>query len=178
MSRTRYKVYDAAYPYFLTSSIVEGYPLFSNPLAAEIVLESFTFLQEKRNVSLYAYVIMENHIHLIAQSPDLSKYLRAFKSWTAREIIDQFAQYGHTLQLARLRKAKKPDHADSDYQVWQEGFYPKQIRGDAMMVQKVEYIHYNPVKRGFVDRPEHWRYSSARNYLGMEGLVPVTLVGQ
>ena len=44
-----------------------------------------------------------------------------------------------------------------------------------MMEQKLEYIHENPVKRGYVDRPEHWRYSSMRNYLGLEGLIPVEI---
>ena len=44
-----------------------------------------------------------------------------------------------------------------------------------MMIQKIEYIHQNPAKRGYVDEPEHWRYSSARNYLDMVGLIPVTL---
>jgi putative transposase len=48
-----------------------------------------------------------------------------------------------------------------------------QIRGDQMMLQKLEYIHHNPVKRGYVDDPLHWRYSSARNYAGMPGLVEV-----
>jgi hypothetical protein len=42
-----------------------------------------------------------------------------------------------------------------------------------MMCQKIEYIHYNPVKRGFVDSPEHWRYSSARNYLALPSLIDV-----
>jgi hypothetical protein len=42
-----------------------------------------------------------------------------------------------------------------------------------MMRQKIDYIHYNPVKRGFVDEPEHWRYSSARNYAGLPGLIDV-----
>ncbi|MBO6524824.1 MAG: hypothetical protein JJ971_13415 [Balneolaceae bacterium] len=43
------------------------------------------------------------------------------------------------------------------------------------MSQKLEYIHYNPVKAGFVDKAEHWRCSSARNYLGIDGIIPVTL---
>lgn len=177
MSRTRYKIYESEYPYFITSNVVEGYPLFSNHLAAEIILKGLTFLQVKRNTMLCAYVIMENHIHLIAQSRELQKHLRAFKSWTAREIINQFTQNGHTRQLARLKQAKRQSHIDSNYQVWEEGFFPKQITSDAMMLQKTEYIHNNPVRRGFIDLPEHWRYSSARNYLGIEGLIQVTLFG-
>ena len=43
-----------------------------------------------------------------------------------------------------------------------------------MMRQKLEYIHDNPVKRGYVDRPEYWRYSSARKYAGDDALIRVT----
>jgi hypothetical protein len=42
-----------------------------------------------------------------------------------------------------------------------------------MLLQKIEYIHNNPVRRGYVDEPKHWRYSSARNYEGKEGLLDV-----
>jgi hypothetical protein len=44
-----------------------------------------------------------------------------------------------------------------------------------MMIQKTEYIHHNPVDRGFVDLPEHWRYSSARNYAGLPGMMEVCM---
>jgi putative transposase len=45
-----------------------------------------------------------------------------------------------------------------------------------MLMQRLKYIHNNPVKRGYVDLPEHWRYSSARDYLGQKGLLPVVLL--
>ncbi|MEQ9309026.1 MAG: transposase, partial [Balneolaceae bacterium] len=61
------------------------------------------------------------------------------------------------------------------YQIWQEGYHPKQISSHKAMSQKLEYIHYNPVKAGFVDKAEYWRCSSARNYLGIDGVIPVTL---
>ena len=44
-----------------------------------------------------------------------------------------------------------------------------------MMQQKIDYIHYNPVRKGYVDKPEDWRYSSARDYTGQSGLVPVVI---
>ena len=47
------------------------------------------------------------------------------------------------------------------------------IQNTEMLKQKVDYIHNNPVKRGYVDLPEHWRYSSARSYLNEEGLIEV-----
>jgi len=43
-----------------------------------------------------------------------------------------------------------------------------------MMVQKIEYIHNNPVRRGYVDEPRHWRYSTTRNYTGTGGVIEVT----
>jgi hypothetical protein len=58
-------------------------------------------------------------------------------------------------------------------QIWQEGVHPQLIQNEIMMRQKVEYIHNNPVKRGYVDDPLHWRYSSARNYAGLPGLLEV-----
>ncbi len=56
---------------------------------------------------------------------------------------------------------------------WQEGSHPQLIDGEAMLRQKLEYIHQNPVKRGYVDEAVHWRWSSARSYAGGEGLVEV-----
>lgn len=60
MSRSRYKIYETEYPSFLTSSIVEGIPLFANPEISTIILEGLHFLQESREVVLHAYVIMTN----------------------------------------------------------------------------------------------------------------------
>ncbi|WP_198532947.1 hypothetical protein [Salinivibrio sp. MA440] len=51
--------------------------------------------------------------------------------------------------------------------------FPKLIQSDAMMWQKIDYIHQNPVKRGYVDEAAHWRYSSARDYEGASGLLAV-----
>ena len=59
------------------------------------------------------------------------------------------------------------------YQVWQEGSHPQEIYGEKMLIQKIEYIHNNPVRRGYVDEAGYWRYSSARTYEGMEGLLEV-----
>jgi len=45
-----------------------------------------------------------------------------------------------------------------------------------MMIERINYIHNNPVKRGYIDIPQHWRYSSARDYEGIRGLVYVDRV--
>ncbi|NBC03395.1 MAG: transposase [Bacteroidetes bacterium] len=175
MSRSRYKIYETEYPYFLSSSIVEGIPLFANPEIAQFILDGFQFLQESKNVDLYAYVIMENHIHFIAAHDDLPKKLKIFKSYMARQIIDFLVEGNYHRLLKQIKRAKLQHKNQSKYQVWQEGYHPKQITTPEMMIQKIEYIHNNPVKRGYVDKPEHWRYSSAHNYLGLEGLIPIKL---
>ena len=72
-------------------------------------------------------------------------------------------------QLAYFRAAHRKGTAE--HQVWQEGVHPQAIIDDEMMRQKLEYLHNNPVKRGMVASPEHWRYSSAHEWL--EGTCPV-----
>ncbi len=75
------------------------------------------------------------------------------------------------MDLLAFHKARHK--IDRVHQVWQEGSHPEQIQGEAMMRQKLEYIHNNPVARGYVDDPAHWRYSSARNYAGQAGLIEI-----
>ena len=124
-------------------------------------------------LNLYAYVILENHLHLIAQSNDLSRDITRFKSFTAKQLIAWLVENRIKTILEQLAFYKKAHKGDRAFQFWQEGVHPEWIQNERMMRQKVEYIHNNPVERGYVDRPEHWRYSSARNYLGMEGLLDV-----
>lgn len=173
MTRTRYRVVKPDSPHFLTATVVNWLPLFASRSIVQILLDSLTYLQENERMTVYAYGILENHLHLVAEANDLSKEMGNFKSFTARRIIDTLKQRnaGHILQQLSFHKLRHKE--DSDYQVWQEGSHPQLIQGTEMMRQKVEYIHNNPIKRGYVDRPEHWRYSSARNYLGQPGLLTV-----
>lgn len=175
MSRTRYNIYEEVYPYFITSSIRYRLPVFSVPAAARIVFNAIMFLQEKKEIKLFAFVIMENHLHLVLQGHALARKIGSFKSYTARTIIDLFEENGHYNILNRLKRVKLSHKTDRSYQLWEEGYHPKQLVSDNMMFQKIRYIHENPVKRGYVDEPEHWRYSSARNYAGMKGVIPITL---
>ena len=112
-------------------------------------------------------------MHLTASAPELSGVTQNFKSFTARSLIDLLERRSSTVLLRQLEAHKLRHKADSDYQVWQDGNHPEQIRTEAMMWQKLEYIHNNPVVRGYVDDPLHWRYSSARNYAGSPGLIDV-----
>ncbi len=96
-----------------------------------------------------------------------------FKRHTARELIKLLQRENVKTILDQLSFYKKAHKTDREYQVWQEGMQPKLIQTDAMMISKIKYIHHNPVKRGYVDEASHWRYSSARDYEGIDGLLDV-----
>lgn len=173
MPRTRYRIHEENYAYFFTSTIVAWLPLFSQPWTVEIIYNSWRFLQAQRSIIIFGYVIMENHLHWIAAGPELGKQVGLFKSFVARQIIDGLEKRQQTTLLQELQYFKLHHKIDSDHQVWQEGSHPKQIQGDEMMLQKLEYMHHNPLRRGYVEEATHWRYSSARNYAGMKGLLEV-----
>jgi len=149
-------------------------PIFTRPEAVDIVLESLRFLM-KDGLKVFAYVILENHLHLIAQSEDLGRDIARLKSFTAKQLVQYLSEKNVKLVLDQLAFYKKAHKGDRAYQLWQEGCHPEWIQNDEMMREKIEYIHQNPVKRGYVDVAEHWRYSSARNYAGQIGLLDVAV---
>jgi len=173
MPRSSYRVLTNPHPHFLTATVNHWLPLFTRPQTVDIVLDSWRFLQQTADFKLYGYVILENHLHLIAASDDLSHDMQRFKSYTAKTIIAHLEQQRSEKMLELLAFFKRFHKTESRYQVWEEGNHPQLIESEAVMRQKLDYIHQNPVKRGYVERPEHWRYSSARNYLGQEGLIEV-----
>jgi putative transposase len=173
MGRSRYKIYENQQPYFLTCTVVRWLPLFRDATMVGILLDSLRFLQDEGRLELYAYVIMENHLHLVAASEHLSKEIGDFKSYTARTIIDGLTERKKARLLQQLSHFKAAHKKDRTYQLWQEGNHPELIQGYEMMRQKIEYIHQNPVTSRLVDRAEDWPYSSACNYVGIEGLLKV-----
>ena len=174
MTSTRYRIFDGPEPYFLTCTVVAWIPVFTRSETASILLDSWRFLQEQKRLTLYGYVILENHVHWIASGPDLSKEVGDFKSFTARKVLDHLESRGVQTLLDQLRWFRKRYRSDRPYQFWADNNTPKQIQSAEMMFQKLEYIDLNPVKRGFIDEPTHWRWSSARNYAGLPALLPVT----
>jgi len=157
---------------FGTCTVLQWLPLFAQPANVQILLDSLKFLQSQDRLILYGYVILENHCHLLAAGPDLSKTVASFKSFTAGRIVKRLKdRHSPMLDLLAFHKARHK--VDREHQVWQEGSHPEQIQGEAMMRQKLEYIHNNPVARCYVDDSVHWRYSSARNYARQEGLIEV-----
>jgi REP element-mobilizing transposase RayT len=175
MGRSRYRVIGNQ-PHFMTCTVVNWIPLFSQVEIAQIILDSLSFMQHQQRLLVYGYVIMENHIHLIASAANLSKEIGNFKSFTARSIIDLLKEKQSSYYLGQLKFYKLQHKIDQEYQVWQEGFHPQAILSEEMFRQKLDYIHNNPVKRGYIDDPAHWRYSSYRNYMQQPGLLQVELI--
>ncbi len=174
MGRTRYRFGEDDYPHFMTSSVVAWLPVFAYPQYAEILLSSWRFLLAERDIKILAWVILENHIHWIAVGPQLARRVGEFKSFTARQILDSMALQGAQTLLQELRYYKLRHKVDQERQLWQEGSHPQIIETIDMMWQKLQYIHNNPLRRGYVDDPIHWRYSSARAYAGQPGLLDIT----
>ncbi|MCI3944527.1 hypothetical protein K0038_01543 [Pseudomonas syringae] len=173
MGRSRYTITEPEKPHFLTCTVVEWLPLFTRPALVDILLSAWRYQQAHQGLRLYGYVVLENHLHFVAQAPALDKCVNSFKSFTARQIVDHLEKMNAESTLERLRFVKRLHKSDRVYQVWQEGAHAELVWNEKVMRQKLDYIHHNPVKRGYVDVGEHWRYSSARDYEGQRGLIDI-----
>ena len=171
--RTRYRITDNSYPYFLTCTIIEWLPVFTRKPYFEIVLDSLKYCRQEKGLKVFAYVIMDNHLHLVANGEGLAATIKEFKSYTAQAIIQLATSEGKDWLLNQFKYYKAKHKKESQYQVWQEGFHPQLVSSEEMLRQKVEYIHANPVRAGLVERAEDWLYSSARNYLGEAGVLEI-----
>ncbi|MFA6699176.1 MAG: hypothetical protein WCS28_03315 [Thiomicrospira sp.] len=172
MGRSRYQVVDKCLPHFVTCTVLHWIPVFTRPETVEIVLDSLRFLQSE-GLKVFGYVILENHLHMVVQSDDLARDMARFKQFTAKQCLVLLQQKQVNTLLDQFTFYKKAHKSERSFQFWQEGYHPEWIQSDVVMRQKLDYIHQNPVKRGYVDLPEHWRYSSARNYVGQTGLLEV-----
>jgi REP-associated tyrosine transposase len=161
--RNRYKILDDDNFYFISSSIVNWIPVFTSEKYFNVLLNSMKYCQKHRSLKIYYYVIMDNHFHMIVYGDQLEKTISVLKRFTALEIVNNLKKDSDVRILELFKKLKKTYKSQSEHQVWQEGYHPQLISDENMLFQKRDYIHYNPVKRGFVNQPEHWRYSSACN---------------
>ena len=171
--RTRYRITDNSYPYFLTCTIIEWLPVFVRKPNFEIIIDSLKYCRQEKGLKVFAYVILDNHLHLVANGEGLAETIKDFKSYTAQAIIQLAVAEGKDWLLNQFKYFKAKHKKESRYQVWQEGFHPQLISSEEMLRQKVEYIHANPVRAGLVERAEDWVYSSAKNYLGEVGVLEI-----
>ena len=148
MARSRYYFAEPDRPHFLTCTVVEWLPVFTRQEAVQILFDSWEHLQRHQGLRLYGFVVLENHLHAVAQAEDLPTVWRSFKSYTARKVIDLLEVHRAEAMLKRMHFARKAQRGDRKYQFWQEGSHPQLIDGEVLLRQKLAYMHQNPVKRG------------------------------
>ena len=163
--RSRYRVLEQHAPHFVTSTIVAWLPVFTTAARCDILVDSFMYCREYKQLKVFAWVILDNHFHAIVGAPDLMRVMADFKRHTAQRIIEQLQREKCEWLLNQLEFLRAKHKEESRYQVWQEGYHPQAIMDDMTLEQKLTYIHNNPVQRGLVAGPEHWRYSSAHEWL-------------
>jgi len=112
-----------------------------------------------------AYVIMADHVHLLVRADkNMSEILRLLNGIAARRVIQYLSENGFHVSLAKLRGSlRERNHRHS---VWHHHTDSLEIIGEDTFRQKLEYIHLNPVRAGYVDGAIDYRYSSARQWLG------------
>src|SRR5690349_9465781 len=150
------------YPQFFTASIKGVYQLLQHEKYKDIIVNSLRFLVEDKRIKLYAFVIMSNHIHLIWQMQPLihpQHVQRDFLKYTAQKIKADL-QKNHPAVLDYFRS----DADDRYYQFWKRRSLSIELRTHKVYIQKLDYVHWNPVKAGICKLPEDYKYSSASFY--------------
>jgi REP element-mobilizing transposase RayT len=165
MSELRKASFDAVF--FVTLTVVDWIDVFSRQEYAALVIKNLQFCQQHKGLEIYAYVLMTNHLHMVAgqQEGRLNDVLANFKSYTSKAILHAIetnpkeSRKDWLLQLFHFNAMQKQQY--QRYQFWQATNHPVALISPGMLMQKVSYTHQNPVRAGYVLEPEHWQYSSA-----------------
>ncbi|MBC7389489.1 MAG: transposase [Opitutaceae bacterium] len=153
--------------YYLTLNVEGWVDIFSRQQYKDIIVENLKYCQEKEGLEIYAYVIMTNHLHLVARrkDKDLTELLGRFKSHTAKKIIELIkgpvAESRREWMLYLFEYFAKKNKQYSNYHFWHYSNHPTQLFTPEVVKQKTDYIHNNPVRAGIVLEPYHYLYSSA-----------------
>jgi REP element-mobilizing transposase RayT len=177
---TGYQIKDQYATHFITPTIVDWVDIFTRKAYRDIIIDSLAFSIRERGLKLYGYVIMTNHLHLIVRSETgkLSDTIRDFKKFTARSIIDVINKEPESRRewmLHRFKWNAAQNERSSDHQFWTHENRLEEIFSQNFFNQKLNYIHENPVRAGWVEYPEEYVYSSAKALLkNVAGPLPLT----
>jgi len=127
--------------------------------------ESINAARHKLDFSLWGYVFMPNHVHLLIRpcrnSRSIANILKTIKEPVGRKAI-AYLNANNPCALAQLTT----DQQYRRYRFWQKGGgYDRNVNRFETLVECLEYIHNNPVRKGLAERPEQWLYSSAGEWL-------------
>jgi putative transposase len=129
------------YPYVVTTVTLNREPIFKEPKAADIVLESVLFGRRQQWYYLLSFVIMPDHMHLIIipRDKNISQCMKSIKGFSARRVNSMFDRKGP---------------------IWQNGFYDYVLDGEEKVLSRMRYLEDNPVRKGLTTGPESYQYSS------------------
>ena len=154
--------YITEYPHYFTATNLEWKRLLAKAKYKDILIESMRFLVKDMRVVIYGFVIMDNHIHIIWHlQPNKRREAvqRDFLKYTAQQIKkDMLAK--HADELAKFFVNAK----DRKYQFWERNPLSVEIWSEKVLLQKLKYMHENPVRAGICHYPEQYKYSSASFY--------------
>jgi putative transposase len=146
------------YPQFFTATNLEWKKLLQPERYKNTIINSLRFLVQHKRITLFAFIIMDNHVHLIWQMPpgmDPEAVQRDFLKYTAQRIKNDLEK-NHPQVLSHF----KVDAKDREYQFWERNALSIELRTDKVFRQKLDYLHWNPVKAGLCQLPEEYHYSS------------------
>jgi len=146
---------------YMTVVVKDRLPVFKSEALKIVTCQALDEARKSGGFLIFAYVIMPDHLHLLTDCPKTSAdVLRCVKGLTGRRVIDYLKENNYERSLAKLRHEEwKRKH---NYSVWQQEKNVFSIFSEAVFMQKVNYIHLNPVRAGYVDRAIDYRWSSAR----------------
>ena len=170
--------------YFVTFTVVDWIDIFTRPVYKEIIVDSLKFSIENKGLTVYAWVVMSNHIHLIISAEKNNKLpdiVRDFKKFTSKRIIDEIQtnplESRKNWMLWLFKCHGEANSNNKNYQFWIQDYHGVELDTNKMLEIILNYIHNNPVKAQLVSEPENYIYSSAVDYNeGGNGLVNVVLL--
>ena len=173
MPNKLHRYYGAGYLHFITTSCYQRLPLLGKPRNRDLLVEVLERVRRRYRFVVVGYVLMPEHIHLLVGEPERgnpSKVMQAIKQGFARRLL------GKMRVASDPRQSRLWDTALDDGHVWQARFYDFVVFTEKKRVEKLRYMHRNPVKRGLVLEPQQWNWSSYRHCA--DGEPGVVLVNQ
>jgi len=152
---------------FITVVTKDRLPVFKTEKMKSVLCRAIDEARASAGFLLFAYVIMIDHLHLLTSRPTTtSNVLRVLKGITARRVIDYLKEKNFLSSLSKLEhQGRDRNHR---YSLWQTEKNVFPIFSERKFMEKVQYIHQNPVRAGLVERATDYRWSSARIWEGCQ----------
>ena len=163
--------------HYVTCVTFDRIPLFQRNKICSLFIDALEATRTKDPFKLIGYVIMPDHIHLLANpiALNISKVVGRLKGRAATKILKDLRMLGCWDVLDEL-KLLQPLKSGQTHAVWLKDFSSIDIWGHKFIRQKLHYIHMNPVRAGFCDHPAKWLWSSYHAYFPHElGSVPIEI---